>query len=99
AACDQIGGLGVAEIEQLAGQLAARDPPLIGVMDQRGIVRRGQRELGSFAVLLLAVQPDDPAEDEAGIVVRIARNLVDQGLGVGGLVVGGGTGFGNDHFR
>src|SRR5260370_31940428 len=79
---DPIGSFGVADVEQLAGDEPALDPPLVGI--DRLPVLGGQRQdpLGGVTCLVGAAKELDAAEDVAGVAVRLGPHGVQQRLGV-----------------
>ena len=83
---DTIGGLGLAEIEQLAGNEPPLDPPLVGV-DRLSVVGwNGQDQLGGLFRLVGAAEQLDAAEDVTDVAMRVRRHRVKQGGRVGGLL-------------
>ena len=80
---DPIGGLGVAEVEQLSRDQPPLDPPLVGVDRLRRIVRQRQDQFGGLGRLVVAAQQLDAAEDQADVAARLRRrHRVEQRLGV-----------------
>ncbi len=85
---DRIGALGVALVEQLAGEQAPLDPPFIDI-DQAPRVAWGiEHQLCRLGVILVAPVLLDPAENEAGIAVQFARHRVEHRFQIGRLAVG-----------
>ncbi len=95
-ACDAIGGLGIAEVEQLSGDKPPLDPPLVAVERLPRIVGDRQHQLGSFRRLLVAAQPLGAAEDIADVAARLRGHPVELRLGVGCLFDNCDTGLGDD---
>ena len=85
---DQIGVAVFADVEHFARQQPPFDPPFVQIVQPAGILRRAQHQLRGLGELFLAAQQLDLAEDVAGIAMQFARNRVQQGPGVGGLLVG-----------
>ena len=81
-ACDAIGRLEVAEVEQLAGNEPALDPPLVGIDGLRMIGRHGQDQLAGLGRPVSAAEKLDVAENVADIAMRFPRHCVEQRLGV-----------------
>src|SRR6266700_63540 len=79
---DPVGSFGVADVEQLAGDEPALDPPLVGI--DRLSVLGGQRQnpFGGLTCLVSAAEKLGAAEDVASIAVRFGRHRVEQRLGV-----------------
>ncbi len=93
---DPVGGLEVAEVEQLARDHTPLDPPLVGVDRLAVIGRDRQDQLGGFQGLLAAAQELDAAEDHADVVLlHVRRKRVEQRLGIGGFLDHGNARFGD----
>jgi hypothetical protein len=61
AANDLIGGFGLAEVEQLAGERAARAPPCIGVLNLQKLGRDRQHQLGRRGDAITSQKKLNPA--------------------------------------
>src|SRR5262245_62353196 len=62
---DAIGGLGIANVEQLAGNEPTLDPPLVGIERLSGIGWQRQDQLRGLARLIGAAEELDTVEDVA----------------------------------
>src|SRR5262249_59389810 len=60
---DAIGGLGFAEVEQLAGNEPALDPPLVGIERLAGVGRHRQDPFGGVVCLIGSAQILSSAAD------------------------------------
>ena len=83
---DAIGGLGLVEVEKLAGDQTPLDPPLIRVDRLRRVVRHRQDQLGGLGCLVGATQQLGAAENVADVAARFRRHRIEQRLGVRGLL-------------
>ncbi len=86
---NQIGGSVFADIQHLARQQPPLDPPFVEIVQAVRIFRHRQHQLRGFIEFLFAAQPLDAGEHVAGIVVQLARHLVEQRLEVRVFLVGG----------
>ena len=82
AADDLIGGLGLAKVEQLAGECAALTPPLIRVLKRHGLGRGCQHQPGCVGKPIVTHQPLDAAQRIAQILTRLGWNRVEQREGL-----------------
>ncbi len=82
-----IGRRGVADVEKLARDQPALDPPLVGVDDLGDVARRPEHVLGGLGDLVGAAQQLNVAEQEAGIPVGARRQILEQRLGIRSLRV------------
>ena len=74
------------EFDHLAREQPPLDPPLIEIVEARGVQRCAQHQLRRVGVFLLAPQLLDLRKEIAGVVAQFVRNGVKQRPGVGGLV-------------
>ena len=82
---DAIGGLGIVEVEQLAGNEPALDPPLVAVDRLRRVGRYRQDQLGGVRRLVGAAQILGAAEHITGVALCLPRHRIEHRLGVGRL--------------
>ena len=72
----------VAEVEQFARDEPPLDPPLIDVVQLRGIARRGCHQATGLVDFVAAAQPLNAAEDVTGVALAGCRHRFQQRLGV-----------------
>src|SRR5262249_49849114 len=91
-----IGGFDIAEVEQLAGNEPALDPPLVGIERLSGVGQQRQDPIGGVFRLVGAAQILGAAEDITGVALCLARYRIEHCLGVGRLGDDGDARLGDD---
>ena len=92
---DLVGRLGIAEVEQFAGDEPPLDPPLVDIAEPVRLVRRRKHPPRGLGDLVGATQPLDAAERIAGIMPSHSRHRIEQRLGLGGFIDDGGARLGD----
>ena len=84
--------LGVALIEELAGEDPALAPPFVGVLEFHALARAGEHHPGRFGDTLVAQKPVNAAERVPEVAARLAVDGVEQLVGLAGFLGHGGAG-------
>ena len=88
----RVGGLGVAEVEELARHDPALDPPLVAVDQHVRVARRRGEHRGGGLGLVGPAEVLRPGEDVGRVAAQRRRHRGERGRGAGGLVLDGPAG-------